>query len=239
MTQDATAAGLEAAFHAWARGLNEGDLDAFWSAIDDGAEILDEDYPWRMTKEEFVDHIDFHAGGDGLWEHFKWIPRELNFRVWGTTGHVSGFSTFRGKPRDAGFRQRFMGFTQTWYHKRRQVASGLLASESVARPHPRCFPELSGAERYGGHVRPTLTGAGVLDCGILRMTILPGNRVGCVASNPLRRGRRACSSQPHTRVHVLGYPQELASARHVDGGAYRSRECLPVGLVRRFRDLPS
>ena len=32
------------------------------------------------------------------------------------TGHVSGFSTFRGKPRDAGFRQRFMGFTQTWYH---------------------------------------------------------------------------------------------------------------------------
>ena len=63
-----------------------------------------------------MDHIDFHAGGDGLWEHFKWIPRELNFRVWGTTGHVSGFSTFRGKPRDAGFRQRFMGFTQTWYH---------------------------------------------------------------------------------------------------------------------------
>ena len=95
MTQDATPEGLEAAFHAWARGLNEGDLDAFWSAFDDGAEILDEDYPWRMTLEEFKDHIDFHAGGAGLWEHFKWIPRELNVRVWGTTGHVSGFSTFR------------------------------------------------------------------------------------------------------------------------------------------------
>ena len=116
MTGDAMPSGLEAAFRDWARGLNEGDLDAFWSAFDDDAEILDEDYPWRMTKEEFRDHIDFHAGGDGLWEHFKWLPREVNVKVWGTTGHVSGFATFRGKPRDAGFRQRFMGFTQTWYH---------------------------------------------------------------------------------------------------------------------------
>ena len=116
MTGDATPSGLEAAFRDWARGLNEGDLDAFWSAFDDDAEILDEDYPWRMTKEEFRDHLDFHAGGNGLWEHFKWLPREVNVKVWGTTGHVSGFATFRGKPRDAGFRQRFMGFTQTWYH---------------------------------------------------------------------------------------------------------------------------
>ena len=116
VTRDATPGGLEAAFRDWARGLNEGDLDAFWSAFDDDAEILDEDYPWRMTREEFMDHIDFHAGGAGLWEHFKWLPREVNVKVWGTTGHVSGFATFRGKPRDAGFRQRFMGFTQTWYH---------------------------------------------------------------------------------------------------------------------------
>jgi len=32
----------------------------------------------------------------------------------GDAGHVSGYSTFRGKPRDCGFRQRFMGFTHTW-----------------------------------------------------------------------------------------------------------------------------
>jgi hypothetical protein len=38
----------------------------------------------------------------------------MHFLVVGQTGHVAGFSTFRGKPRDAGFRQRFMGFTLTW-----------------------------------------------------------------------------------------------------------------------------
>lgn len=116
MTQQATVAGLEAAFKDWTRALNEGDLDAFWSYFDEDSETLDEDYPWRMSKAEFVDHIAFHAGGDGLWEFFQWVPREVNVKVWGTTGHVSGFSTFRGKPRDAGFRQRFMGFTIGWYH---------------------------------------------------------------------------------------------------------------------------
>ncbi len=45
---------------------------------------------------------------------FEWWPRGLNFLVIGDTGHVSGFSTFRGKPRDPGFRQRFMGFSHTW-----------------------------------------------------------------------------------------------------------------------------
>ena len=120
MAHDATQDGLRAAFDEWTRALNEGDLGAFYGAFDEESEILDEDYPWRMTKEEFIDHIGFHAGGagvEGVWEHFKWIPRDIASKVWDTTGHVSGFSTFRGKPRDAGFRQRFMGFTTTWYHR--------------------------------------------------------------------------------------------------------------------------
>ena len=118
MSQEATTSGLEATFRDWARALNEGELNKFWAYFDEESETLDEDYPWRMTKEEIIDHIDFHArgGGDGLWEFFQWVPREINVKVWGTTGHVSGFSTFRGKPRDAGFRQRFMGFTLTWYY---------------------------------------------------------------------------------------------------------------------------
>lgn len=115
MSQEATTSSLEAAFNDWTRALNEGDLDAFWTYFDEESETLDEDYPWRMTKDEFIDHINFHAGGKGLWEHFQWLPREVNVKVWGTTGHVSGYSTFRGKPRDAGFRQRFMGFTITWF----------------------------------------------------------------------------------------------------------------------------
>ena len=35
-------------------------------------------------------------------------------QTYGATGIVSDYATFRGKPKDAGFRQRFMGFTQTW-----------------------------------------------------------------------------------------------------------------------------
>lgn len=115
MKHDATTAGLEAAFKDWTRALNQGDLDAFWAYFDEDSETLDEDYPWRMTKAEFIDHIGFHTR-DKLWEFFEWVPREVNVKSWGTTGHVSGFSTFRGKPRDAGFRQRFMGFTIAWHH---------------------------------------------------------------------------------------------------------------------------
>jgi ketosteroid isomerase-like protein len=116
MASDNDVTSLQAAFDTWTRALNEGDLDTFWAGFHDQVEVLDEDYPWRMNKAEFVDHIDFHAfgGGKGLWEFFQWVPRETNFIVIGDTGHVSGFSTFRGKPRDAGFRQRFMGFTLTW-----------------------------------------------------------------------------------------------------------------------------
>lgn len=118
MEQPGTREGLDAAFREWARTLNEGELDAHYAFYDADSEILDEDYPWRMSKDDFIDHIGFHAagGGKGVWEFFQWIPREVNVKTWGTTGHVSGFSTFRGKPRDAGFRQRFMGFTITWHY---------------------------------------------------------------------------------------------------------------------------
>ena len=118
MSSDCSISSLRETFDAWAEALNAGDLDKFYGYFSADSEILDEDYPWRMDKDEFIDHIAFHAGGSGqesLWEHFKWIPRDIQTKVWSGTGHVSGFSTFRGKPRDAGFRQRFMGFTTTWY----------------------------------------------------------------------------------------------------------------------------
>ena len=117
MAHEATVASLKATFEDWSTCLNEGRLDDFFAYFHADSDTLDEDYPWRMTKDEFIDHIAYHAtsnGGQGLWEFFQWIPRECNFVVVGTTGHIAGFSTFRGKPRDAGFRQRFMGFTLTW-----------------------------------------------------------------------------------------------------------------------------
>ncbi len=117
MTQDANLQSLQETFDDWTACLNEGKLDEHFDYYHEESDILDEDYPWRMSKADFQDHIHFHAAsndGKGVWEFFQWIPRENHFLVVGDTGHIAGFSTFRGKPRDSGFRQRFMGFTQTW-----------------------------------------------------------------------------------------------------------------------------
>ena len=116
MTNSVNIDGLKDTFNSWSNALNQGDLDKFFGYFDDESETLDEDYPWRMNKADFVDHINFHAmgGGIGMWEFFEWIPREVCFQKRGETAVVSGYATFRGKPKDAGFRQRFMGFTQTW-----------------------------------------------------------------------------------------------------------------------------
>ena len=116
MQQDSTTTGLDAAFEEWVRALNNMDVEGFAAFFADDSEILDEDFPWRMSKTEFFDHLGFHMKPPGLWESFEYVTRETNAKVWGTTGHVSGYSTLRGKPRDAGFRQRFMGFTTTWFH---------------------------------------------------------------------------------------------------------------------------
>ncbi len=102
---------LEQAFQGWRGSLNKGDLDGMYAVMADDMVIFDEDIPWRFSKADFVDHINFHGAN---WEAFEWVPRELRFQERGDTGIVSGYATFRGKPKDAGFRQRFMGFTQTW-----------------------------------------------------------------------------------------------------------------------------
>lgn len=102
---------LEHAFATWRDALNGGDLEGCYGLMSADIVIFDEDIPWRFSKADFIDHIAFHVP---LWESFCWVPRELRFQLHGTTGVVSGYATFRGKPRDSGFRQRFMGFTQTW-----------------------------------------------------------------------------------------------------------------------------
>lgn len=102
---------LEQVFEQWRGALNSGDLATCYGLMEGDMVIFDEDIPWRFSKADFVDHIDFHVPN---WESFQWVPRELRFQARGSTGIVSGYATFRGKPRDCGFRQRFMGFTQTW-----------------------------------------------------------------------------------------------------------------------------
>lgn len=102
---------LEQAFEHWCEAFNAGDLDTAYASMAEDMVIFDEDIPWRFSKTDFVDHIVFHGA---QWESFQWVPRELRFQTRGATGIVSGYATFRGKPIDTGFRQRFMGFTQTW-----------------------------------------------------------------------------------------------------------------------------
>lgn len=106
---------LQAVFETWTNALNTGELKAFYDLMDDDMVIFDEDIPWRFSKDDFESHIGFHVPN---WESFEWIPREMRYQTRGTTGIVSGYSTFRGKPKDCGFRQRFMTFTQTWLKRK-------------------------------------------------------------------------------------------------------------------------
>lgn len=93
--------------------LGTGDLETFYKLIHDEAVIIDEDIPFRLSKEGFKDHIGFHIGG--IWESFTWQDRNPQFRVFGNTGIVVSHATFRGKPVDSGYRQRHMAFTQGWH----------------------------------------------------------------------------------------------------------------------------
>jgi ketosteroid isomerase-like protein len=111
-------ADLKQAFGEWVDSLKRGDMEQFIATLHEQGEFMDEDFPWRMDKTDFVDHIKFHFSG--LWDSMEWKPREVQIFAVGDMGHVSGFSTMRGKVRDSGFRQRFMGFTQAWVRERGQ-----------------------------------------------------------------------------------------------------------------------
>lgn len=103
---------LRAAFAALTAALSTGNLDAFYALIDENAYIFDEDIPFLLSKADFKNHIDFHL--TGIWESFAWVPRGPEIRAFGDTGIVAGFTVFRGKPKDSGFRQRHIAFTQGW-----------------------------------------------------------------------------------------------------------------------------
>lgn len=106
------AARLQAGFDGLVAALARGDLDGFYGLMLPDAMIMDEDLPFRVDKAGFQAHIAFH--GPDNWEGFAWKPSDPRFVVAGTTGAVTGFAMFRGKPRDAGFRLRPMLFSQGW-----------------------------------------------------------------------------------------------------------------------------
>ena len=103
---------LEQAFRSLENALATGDLDGFYGLILPGAVIMDEDLPFRVDRAGFQAHIAFH--GPANWEGFAWKPEHVRVTERGDGGAVVGFSMFRGKPRDAGFRLRPMMFSQGW-----------------------------------------------------------------------------------------------------------------------------
>jgi hypothetical protein len=99
------AASLEAAFRsAFAVFWGKGKVEDFYGFFEEAALMIDEDTPFLLSKEQFVEHVNFHL--NGLWSSLEWIPRAPECAVFGTTGLISTNFTLRGKPRDAGFRLR-------------------------------------------------------------------------------------------------------------------------------------
>jgi ketosteroid isomerase-like protein len=106
------AASLRTTFDRFSATLNAGDLPGFLALFHDEAVIIDEDVPFRISKQEFIDHLGFH--GRRNWESFAWVPRSVRVEVFTNTGFVAGSATFRGKPVDSGYRLRHMLQTMGW-----------------------------------------------------------------------------------------------------------------------------
>lgn len=99
------AGGLKAAFlEVFAGSFDYGKIRNF---IADNAVIVSHDVPFPLDKAGYVDHMAFHAD---LWEKRELIPEAVEAVVHGkgeqATGIVSCYFNERGKPKNAGFRQR-------------------------------------------------------------------------------------------------------------------------------------
>ncbi len=79
------------------------DYEKIADFIADSALIVSHDVPFPLDKIGYVDHMQFHAG---LWESREFKPEAVEVKVHGKTGVVSCYFNERGKPKDAGFRQR-------------------------------------------------------------------------------------------------------------------------------------
>ncbi len=103
---------LRATFDSMVAALNAGKIDEFYARLHPQLVMIDEDSPWRLDLAGFQDHIGFHGGN--LWESFAWKPSDVRVQVSGLTGVIAGSATFRGKPRDSGYRLRPLLYSQGW-----------------------------------------------------------------------------------------------------------------------------
>lgn len=82
--------------------------DAFLAFFDARAMFVDEDNPVPMDKAGFTDHLGFRRS---VWESVTLHPWNHVVKTFGSTGLVTGHFTLRGKPKNAGFRQRHGNFS--------------------------------------------------------------------------------------------------------------------------------
>ncbi len=96
---------LRAAFETGFGILTEsGTPEEFFDFIADDGFFIDEDMPLVLDKTQLEDHIGFH--GNNIWERVYITFRDLSVEVYGATGAIAANYQLRGKPRDAGYRQR-------------------------------------------------------------------------------------------------------------------------------------
>ncbi len=97
-------------------------LDAFSGPFDyekilgflmDDAVIVSHDVPFPLDKAGYTDHLLFLAD---LWESREVAPEAAEVALHGKTGIVSCYFNERGKPKNAGFRQR-PGYMTVTCHK--------------------------------------------------------------------------------------------------------------------------
>lgn len=81
-----------------------GTPEDFFDFIAEDALFIDEDMPLVLDKTQLRDHIGFHT--NDIWERIYTTWRDLSVEVYGSTGAISANYQLRGKPRDAGYRQR-------------------------------------------------------------------------------------------------------------------------------------
>ncbi|WP_439533367.1 DUF4440 domain-containing protein [Polymorphobacter sp.] len=98
--------GLEAAFRAaFATAKDKpGDIAAARRAfLHESALVIDSDVPFPLDRAAYLDHLGFHGP---QWERLEVQLLEVKTATHGDTGTVSAYFNQRGKPKDAGFRQR-------------------------------------------------------------------------------------------------------------------------------------
>ena len=103
-TPDATDAArdeLVAAFRA--AFVGSPDVEARLGFLAPHAVVVVHDVPFPLDREAYGEHLRFHEAG---WESLAWVPLRVSATVHGSTGVAHALFNERGKPRDAGYRQR-------------------------------------------------------------------------------------------------------------------------------------